>query len=110
MWSINEFQIFLKRDVTELARSDEAGGEVISISISEPEDRSLSKDIEKLIHQRDSRVIVDNPFPQTGGPMNAKEKRIQKGEKWKEAGSSLLLEIKTDQGQQGRDGRNDRKG
>jgi ATP-dependent RNA helicase RhlE len=95
--------------VHRIGRSGRAGGEGISISISEPEDNEFVKDIEKLINQR-IEVIRDNPFPQTESPMNAKEKKEFEKEKMKKKQEFFAARNKNRSGQQGRDGRNDRKG
>jgi ATP-dependent RNA helicase RhlE len=95
--------------VHRIGRSGRAGGEGVSISISEPEDNEFVKDIEKLINQQ-IEVIRDNPFPQTESPMSAKEKKEFEKEKMKKKQEFFAARNKNRSGQQGRDGRNDRKG
>jgi ATP-dependent RNA helicase RhlE len=95
--------------VHRIGRSGRAGGEGVSISISEPEDNVFVKDIEKLINQQ-IEVIRDNPFPQTESPMSVKEKKEFEKEKMQKKQEFFAARNKNKSGQQGRDGRNDRKG
>jgi ATP-dependent RNA helicase RhlE len=95
--------------VHRIGRSGRAGGEGVSISISEPEDNVFVKDIEELINQQ-IEVIRDNPFPQTESPMSVKEKKEFEKEKMQKKQEFFAARNKNKSGQQGRDGRNDRKG
>jgi ATP-dependent RNA helicase RhlE len=66
----NEPETYVHR----IGRCGRAGEEGISISISEPEENTYIRDIEKLIKQK-IKVISSNPFPQTDQPMNNAEKK-----------------------------------
>lgn len=66
--------------VHRIGRSGRAGDEGVSISICEPEENTFIKDIEKLINKK-IEIIDDNPFPQTGKPMTATEKKEFEKEK-----------------------------
>ena len=72
----NESETYVHR----IGRAGRAGDEGISISISEPEENTFVKDIEKLINQR-IQVVKDNPFPQTDEPMTPAEKKEAEKEK-----------------------------
>ncbi|HLT93917.1 MAG TPA: DEAD/DEAH box helicase [Membranihabitans sp.] len=60
--------------VHRIGRSGRAGEEGIAISISEPEENILVREIENLIQQR-IEVVGDNPYPQTDKPMTAAERK-----------------------------------
>jgi ATP-dependent RNA helicase RhlE len=66
--------------VHRIGRTGRAGEEGTAISICEPEENAFVKDIEKLINKRID-VVNDNPFPQTGKPMNNMEKKEFEKEK-----------------------------
>lgn len=68
--------------VHRIGRSGRAGEEGVAISISEPEENSFVRDIEKLIEQK-IEVVGDNPYPQTEKPMTAAERKIANKEKQK---------------------------
>ncbi|WP_346856833.1 DEAD/DEAH box helicase [uncultured Draconibacterium sp.] len=68
--------------VHRIGRSGRAGENGVAISISEPEENSFVKDIEKLINQKIS-VVKDNPYPQTDKPMTDSEKKEWEKEKQK---------------------------
>lgn len=68
--------------VHRIGRSGRAGENGVAISISEPEENSFVKDIEKLINQK-INVVKDNPFPQTDKPMTDSEKKEWEKEKQK---------------------------
>ena len=68
--------------VHRIGRSGRAGEAGIAISISEPEENTYIKQIEKLIKQKIN--VIDNPaFPQTDKPMTAAEKKEWEKEKQK---------------------------
>jgi len=71
-------------------------GRVFSISISEPEDTNLSKDIEKVDQSSESRWFVTDLFPNESRERKGKEE-FEK-EKMKRSRKFLLLEIKHDHG------------
>lgn len=66
--------------VHRIGRSGRAGENGNAISLCEPEENALIKDIEKLINKK-IKVIEDNPFPQTDRPMNNEEKKQFEKEK-----------------------------
>lgn len=68
--------------VHRIGRVGRAGETGTAISISEPEENTYVKDIEKLINQR-IEVISDHPFPQTDKPMTKAEKKEWEKEKQK---------------------------
>ena len=68
--------------VHRIGRSGRAGEKGVAISICEPEENILVKDIEKLIKQKITEV-KNNPFPQTDKPMNSEEKKEWEAEKKK---------------------------
>ena len=57
-----------------------AGEEGVYISMTDAEENSYIKDIEKLIKQK-IQIVDDNPFPQTDKPMTAAEKKEFEKEK-----------------------------
>lgn len=66
--------------VHRIGRSGRAGDEGNAISLCEPEENGLIKDIEKLINIK-IEVIRNNPYPQTEKPMNSSEKKEAEKEK-----------------------------
>ncbi|UXX79043.1 DEAD/DEAH box helicase [Reichenbachiella carrageenanivorans] len=66
--------------VHRIGRSGRAGESGIAITMSEPEENTLVKDIEKLTKQS-IPVIKDQPFPQTEKPMTDAEKKEWNKEK-----------------------------
>ncbi|MDG1840825.1 MAG: DEAD/DEAH box helicase [Crocinitomicaceae bacterium] len=66
--------------VHRIGRCGRAGEEGISISISEPEENTYVRDIEKLIDQK-IKVIDTHPYPQTDKPMNNQQKKEFEKEK-----------------------------
>ena len=74
----NEPETYVHR----IGRCGRAGEEGISISISEPEENTYTKDIEKLIKKKIEEV-KNHPFPQTDIPMNAQQKKEFEKEKQK---------------------------
>ena len=72
----NEAETYVHR----IGRCGRVGRKGISISMSEPEENSYVKDIEKLINQK-IEVIQDNPFTQTEKPMNTQQKKEFEKEK-----------------------------
>ena len=72
----NEPETYVHR----IGRTGRAGEEGMAISISEPEDNTFVRDIEKLIKQKID-IIEDNPYPQTEKPMTEKEKKEWNKEK-----------------------------
>lgn len=68
--------------VHRIGRSGRAGAEGTAISLCEPEENLLVRNIEKLIRKQ-IKVIENNPFPQTDKPMNAAEKKEAEIEKRK---------------------------
>lgn len=66
--------------VHRIGRSGRAGENGNAISLCEPEENALIKDIEKLINKK-IKVVEDNPFPQTDRPMNNEEKKQFEKEK-----------------------------
>ena len=68
--------------VHRIGRSGRAGEEGVAISISEPEENSFVRDIEKLMDKK-IEIIRDNPFPQTDKPMTNAEKKAFNREKAK---------------------------
>ncbi len=72
----NEPETYVHR----IGRSGRAGNSGLAISISEPEENTYVKDIERLIGKR-IPVIQDHPYPQTDKPMTAKEKKEWNKEK-----------------------------
>ncbi len=72
----NESETYVHR----IGRCGRAGEEGVSISISDAEELTYIRDIEKLTKQKIT-VIEDHPFPQTDKPMNASEKREFEKEK-----------------------------
>ncbi|WP_200974524.1 DEAD/DEAH box helicase [Echinicola sp. 20G] len=65
-----------------IGRSGRAGEEGIAISMSEPEENTYVKDIEKLANKR-IKVIENHPFPQTEKPMTAQQRKEFNKEKQK---------------------------
>tara|TARA_B100001250_G_scaffold357657_1_gene333523 strand:- start:2693 stop:3943 length:1251 start_codon:yes stop_codon:yes gene_type:complete len=72
----NEPETYVHR----IGRCGRAGEEGISISISEPEENTYAKSIEKLI-QHKIEVVQNHPFPQTEKPMNKEQKKEFEKEK-----------------------------
>ena len=72
----NEPETYVHR----IGRTGRAGEEGMAISISEPEDNTFVRDIEKLIKQKID-IIEDHPYPQTEKPMTEKEKKEWNKEK-----------------------------
>ncbi|MGW8317096.1 MAG: DEAD/DEAH box helicase, partial [Bacteroidales bacterium] len=72
----NESETYVHR----IGRSGRAGAEGTAISLCEPEENLLVKNIEKLIRKQ-IEVIENNPFPQTDKPMTAAEKKEAEKEK-----------------------------
>jgi ATP-dependent RNA helicase RhlE len=68
--------------VHRIGRSGRAGAEGTAISLCEPEENLLVRNIEKLIRKQID-VIENNPFPQTDKPMTAAEKKEAEIEKQK---------------------------
>lgn len=66
--------------VHRIGRSGRAGAEGTAISLCEPEENLLVRNIEKLIRKQ-INVIENNPFPQTDKPMTAAEKKEAEKEK-----------------------------
>lgn len=66
--------------VHRIGRSGRAGEEGVAISLCEPEENSFIRGIEKLIKLK-IEVLQDNPYPQTGKPMNEEEKKMFEKEK-----------------------------
>ena len=84
--------------VHRIGRSGRAGEEGISISISEPEENTFIRNIEKLIKQKIS-VVKDNPFPQTEKPMSTAEKKEWEKEKQRKKQEFFENRRKKTQGQ-----------
>ena len=72
----NEPETYVHR----IGRCGRAGEEGVSISMTDAEENSYIKDIEKLIKQK-IQIVDDNPFPQTDKPMTAAEKKEFEKEK-----------------------------
>lgn len=72
----NESETYVHR----IGRCGRAGEEGISISLSDAEELSYIRDIEKLTKQSIT-VVEDHPFPQTDKPMNNAEKKEFEKEK-----------------------------
>lgn len=72
----NEPETYVHR----IGRSGRAGKDGTAISICEPEENILMRDIEKLIGKK-VPTIDKHPFPQTDNPMTAKEKKEWNKEK-----------------------------
>tara|TARA_B100000767_G_scaffold269597_1_gene291680 strand:+ start:865 stop:2133 length:1269 start_codon:yes stop_codon:yes gene_type:complete len=72
----NESETYVHR----IGRCGRAGEEGISISLSDAEELSYIRDIEKLTKQSIT-VVEDHPFPQTDKPMNNSEKKEFEKEK-----------------------------
>jgi len=68
--------------VHRIGRSGRAGEEGIAMSISEPEENSFIRDVERLINQK-IEIVEGHPFPQTERPMSAAEKKEWNKEKQK---------------------------
>ncbi len=66
--------------VHRIGRSGRAGEEGITIAISEPEENTYVRDIERLTGQK-IEVMADNPYPQTDKAMTAAEKKEFEKEK-----------------------------
>ena len=74
----NEAETYVHR----IGRCGRAGKEGTSISISEPEENSYVRDIEKLI-KKEINSVNNHPFPQTDKPMSVSEKKLFEKEKQK---------------------------
>jgi len=74
----NEAETYVHR----IGRCGRAGKEGTSISISEPEENSYIRDIEKLI-KKEINSVNNHPFPQTDKPMSVSEKKLFEKEKQK---------------------------
>ena len=72
----NEPETYVHR----IGRCGRAGEEGVSISMTDAEENSYIRDIEKLIKQK-IQIVDDNPFPQTDKPMTASEKKEFEKEK-----------------------------
>ncbi len=72
----NEPETYVHR----IGRCGRAGEEGVSISMTDAEENSYIKDIEKLIKQK-IQIVDENPFPQTDKPMTAAEKKEFEKEK-----------------------------
>ena len=72
----NEPETYVHR----IGRCGRAGESGISISISEPEENTYVRSIEKLTKCK-IEVVENHPFPQTEKPMNAEEKKAFEKEK-----------------------------
>lgn len=100
----NESETYVHR----IGRCGRAGEEGVAISITEPEENSFVKDVEKLIKQK-LELIKDNPYPQTDKPMTPMEKKRFDKEKNRRKQEHAANRRKNKEKRQGGNSRNGRR-